>query len=131
MSEEQAFLNAIEDDPRDWDTRKIYSDWLEDQDRLQEADFQRQWNDERQDAKEYIENLSDNWSYDEIMETLDRVYDAGEPTREDWERGFGLSQDIYPGTKEFDDLWKAWSLVRFKEVTDDVKERDLFICPCA
>jgi uncharacterized protein (TIGR02996 family) len=58
---EQAFLNVIEKHPRDKDTRLVYGDWLEENDRIEEADFVRAWTEKKYyEAIEWIKKFKDD-----------------------------------------------------------------------
>ena len=55
---EIVFRDTIKVDPRSWITRKAFADLLEEQDRIQEANEQRRWNDTIQDAYEWLEDFT-------------------------------------------------------------------------
>ncbi len=82
--EELAFLATIKENPRDWVARKVYSDWLEEHDRVEDADKQRSWNEERQDALEWIEEFVEEINdfakgYYTYRDTDQEGDDIGEP----------------------------------------------------
>lgn len=49
MTERESFLQAITDDPRDLATRRAFSDWLDEHDEPELADFHRKWTVEKYD----------------------------------------------------------------------------------
>lgn len=57
-SDEQAFLNLIEANPDDRAPRLVYADYLDEHDRPEEANRQRQWHDSREWLKDYAVRLS-------------------------------------------------------------------------
>ncbi len=135
-----SFLEAIKTNPRDWDTRKVFADWLEEQDEIQEADEQRRWNDEIQNAWEWLENLAKeggrtcvnysehcaSYNRDKGICTVDQIWkditiqdliQAGH----DYIDSKGREWWVQQGAEELRDLmyqpgvkecyWKNWSLV--------------------
>lgn len=58
MSEREAFLQGIKDNPKDPHIRKIFADWLDDHDEPEEADFYRNWTLEKyEEAEEWIKDF--------------------------------------------------------------------------
>jgi len=99
QTERLIFLAHIRDHPRDFSSRKIFADWLDEHDEPEEADKQRGWNDEKQDAWEWLEKCAlgcsrytpfhqedgeshstgDEVSIEELITAALRYLDTGEP----------------------------------------------------
>lgn len=96
--EEKAFVLALAADPYDTVVCKIYADWLDDNDRPEEADERRLWTHEKQESKDWLtgfaadlfmsyeclmditkDNYKDNrYGYCLPFDTPDRVYEEAE-----------------------------------------------------
>lgn len=76
VDEERAFLAAIKSDPRDLVTRKVYSDWLDEHDRPEEADIQRKWTLEKQDGIEHLTAFAEEHGveYDKLLRMIEAEY---------------------------------------------------------
>ena len=58
--EKQAFLDILAQDRYDEATRRVFSDWLEEHDFPEEAEFQRKWTREWQEADDWMRNFASN-----------------------------------------------------------------------
>ncbi len=62
---ESAFMKQLENTPLDHVLRCAYADWLEENDRPEEADRQRKWIAAYEIVKEFTREHSEGWEYDE------------------------------------------------------------------
>lgn len=140
MNEQQGFLDAIKQNPRDFVTRKIYADWLDEHDFPEEAQKQRNWNDEKQDAYEWIGNFGriigsdtdyydesdykrENISADRLIElAIDRL-DGGSDAIY---LSFETPEESYTMNTEF---WQKIKIITGRDIEDD--HYDNFVrCGC-
>jgi uncharacterized protein (TIGR02996 family) len=133
VSEEESFLAALKKDPYDETTRKVYSDWLDERGRTEEAMEQRAWTKEKQDnissiakAKEYLENFAEECglSYNKLMEAAQDHLSYGSYHT--------LSFDTPDIAYDMTEFWKAYTLVTgIKPNNDDDSYNGHFIaCSC-
>lgn len=118
-----ALVRAIEANPRDYLTRKIYADWLDEYtDEAEEASKQRRWNDECQDAWEWlVEVASTSGTHRDRPITIEDLLNAGHMWLDTLNHKWGpeyWTQDGDEGLRDrFSDdhqvslFWKNWSLV--------------------
>lgn len=122
MNLEQSFLKVLETQPKDQATRNAYADWLEDEDRPEEADRQRNWI----TAYEWMEARAaecggqrEEYDWDGTMEgvwepiTAQVMIQAGHNwlAARDYfvQRGTETARSVMGGRME--DYWKYWSIV--------------------
>jgi uncharacterized protein (TIGR02996 family) len=76
----QGFLKAIDQNAYDQDARLVYSDWLEEQGELDEANYQRAWTAERQEAEDYLDDyaLQCAITREELIESAVNFLEKGE-----------------------------------------------------
>ncbi len=139
---EASFLEAIKNSPRDFATRKVYADFLEDRDQIEEADEQRTWDDAKQDlveAEEWFEKFGRKWGV-----PVERLIDAGKKYYEymledEWDRGslFFSSCDndevsvqmAKPSVRET--YWKHWRVITKIPVPPEHRGGSIvFSCSC-
>lgn len=83
MSDEpikKLFEEAIEADPYDGVTRKIFADWLEEHGHDDEAVVQRSWTPEKQQAEDWLTEYAQehNLSYGDLIRAAHQLLDTGE-----------------------------------------------------
>lgn len=123
MNEREGFLKAIAENPRDFVARKVYADYLDENDQPEEADKQRNWNNEKQDSWEWLEWFASMLSRDPGGEeypeddrsrpvSIERVLDAAKVALEGGDDGIHLGFDtpdeVYSCRDEF---WKHFEIV--------------------
>ncbi len=60
----QAFLDAIKQQPKNYDHRYVYADWLDERGEHEEADRQRRYEASEKWLREFARNHGDfNWDY--------------------------------------------------------------------
>lgn len=105
VSERAAFVQAIEENPYDEVTRKVFADWLDDHDEPEEADRQRTWTAKQYDeSKKWLEEFAEcvGLKYSEVIAAgIEGFYCTGENYDPQDEL------DARNGVKEF---WKHWSV---------------------
>jgi uncharacterized protein (TIGR02996 family) len=142
MSEREAFLHAITDDPRDLATRRAFADWLDEHDEPELADFHRSWTVEEYDEAwawlvEFAEFL--NWEGSTIYEGDDRnphlsanaLLDAMRKRVEEGGGGvflgFVTPDECWAGLSR---MWECFELITGQKVTEDTREGGVFRCAC-
>lgn len=153
-SQREVFIQMIKDNPRDFTTRKVYADWLDENDEPEEADKQRNWNDEKQDAWEWLEQAardggthceegygsyldSDEGEIDEKWRniTVDDLIKAGHNFIKSggmdyWTQvGNENLRDTFYGPKAVE-FWEKWELVTGEYVKEEWKNEGPFSCTC-
>ncbi len=145
--ERESFEKAIEYNPRDWYSRSVFADWLEEFGNQSSDDdlakHHREWNDEKQDAKEWLVELSkrirtnddygdydtgiheDQVSYDDLIRIGHEYLDK----RKIINVSMNVSNDLYDIT--FTEFWEKFCLVTGR-VTDFEDEYDnkFYRCNC-
>lgn len=143
MNQRDAFLEAIQDDPRDLATRRAFADWLDEHDEPELADFHRRWTVERYDAawrslREFAEFLNNegatvyegddrnpNLTAEELLEAMGKQVRSGDGGIF---LGFDTPDECWT---EQDRLWECYELITGRKVTDAIKEEGLaFRCAC-
>ncbi len=123
-NERKAFLLGIEEDPYDLVVRKIFADWLEQHDELEEADKQRNWTEEKQKALEYLDEFGS-----EVDMTGEALLEAAlvyQRTGEMVCRGEYHPDIVYEGREK---LWEAVSTLTGEEIPEE-KRNSFFRCAC-
>jgi uncharacterized protein (TIGR02996 family) len=105
-NERQAFMEYLREDPLDISTRKIFSDWLDENDEPEFANFQRNFTvKDYGNAKAYLEMFASECGVDlyHMVEAANRYLTEGE-----WLCIGDDTPDIcYSGMKEF---WKSYGI---------------------
>lgn len=114
-----AFLKAIQQDKYDWDTRKIFADWLEDNGLDDEATYQREWTPAKQrklDAQEWLEDFATKheMTYKEVIKCARDMQDA-----ESYSTGSRSAQEAMEDDVTCEKFWECWGLV-----TEEVVENE-------
>jgi uncharacterized protein (TIGR02996 family) len=142
MTEREAFLQGITDDPRDLATRRAFADWLDEHDEPELADFHRKWTVEKYDeARKWLQEFADflnqegatvyegddrnpNLSVDDLLEAMQgRVQ-----TREGGIfLGFDTPDECWQAKGR---MWECFELITGQKVTEDTKEEGFFRCAC-
>ncbi len=142
MTEQTVFEQMIKENPRDFTTRKVYADWLDENDMPEEADKQRGWNDSKQDSWEWLEDFADKGGVTWIRD--ESPYSTREITIQDLlDAGYGWVRDGQSWTQEGDeelqammygndkeDFWRHWSNVTGVQIDDDIMSDNPFRCSC-
>ncbi len=121
--EKQAFLEALEKNKYDHDTRKIFADWLEDHDEPEEADKHRKWTPEFQKAEDWLIDFAN-----QVELTYKEVISAG---FNGLDTGVNMEPEnyFYANEEKIVEYWRCWQLV-----TESTKPDDLdtvpFACSC-
>lgn len=158
--ERKAFEDAIFADRYDQITRRVFSDWLDENDYPEEANKQRKWTPEKQKAEDWLMDLAEIGgktclNYDEYCENYRgwRRGDENTKVEMEWEKityedliqaGYDYLDDeeyfVQHGSERLRDLlsedsdtikfWECWSLVTEREVTEEIKKESPFSCSC-
>jgi uncharacterized protein (TIGR02996 family) len=142
MTEREAFLQGITDDPRDLTTRRAFADWLDEHDEPELADFHRQWTVEKYDEawkwlQEFAEFLNDdgatayegddrnpNLSADDLLAAMQKRVQTG---KGGIFLGFETPDECWKGQRR---MWECFELITGQKVTEDTKEKGFFRCAC-
>lgn len=121
----QAFLEAIGRDRYDWNTRKIFADWLEDKGMDDEALVQRNWTPEWQRAVDWLTDLAKDigLSYEKLMHVADEFINYGIP----------LVLDMDGSNRMYDDrdmFWPYYEKASRREFTKDHTLNGFVECEC-
>lgn len=117
----KAFLDAIQQNPRDVTTRKIFADWLDEHDEPELADEQRNFSLEKYDAEKYLQDFADRYN-DGDLEDLVKGLLKGEHC---------FSSDFGPEeARENHELWYSLKIFTGKELPKDHVENARFRCAC-
>lgn len=133
----KAFLAKLDENEDDEDTRKVYSDWLEEHGEDDEAKRQREWTAAKAWLKDFCRPEYDHYEdhpvkYEELMSMAQEAYD-------DWasgvegDVGFGLGrrEDMCDALRSQSvEFWKHWSIVTGKTVPAEVAEQAWYSCGC-
>jgi uncharacterized protein (TIGR02996 family) len=136
---QKAFEEDIAKDPYDWDLRKIYADWCDENGLDDMAAFQRNWTPtkhrEAEDwLREYAEALStDIWDEDtrpkiityEMLIAKGHAVLEGDDT--DIRLGFDTPDMVYSGRKTF---WRYFKIVTGRLDVDDDMDTTFVRCAC-
>lgn len=125
-----AFKTAIEANPRDWDTRKVFADWLEDNGFDDEALEQRNWTEAKQSGIEWLTKFaSDNdITYEEaILAGRDLVKYGNRYIPGD---GNMSPQEAMDDEETREGFWKHFESATGIEVSEKDKEERAFSCSC-
>jgi uncharacterized protein (TIGR02996 family) len=120
MNEQQRFLKAILDNPKDWDTRLVYADWLEEHDFPEEATRQRKYRISYEWMKEFAfkhhpyssYNSLDEYNEEELREHEVRILN-------DWLH-FLHGHTLKERELDFGDFYVPFSRISFSEYTDEM-----------
>ena len=120
-------MTAIEKDPYDLNTRKIFGDWLEefgDDKDLDLAVEQRAWTKEKQDAIVWLTSYAKDMemSFGELINAAKEYIDDGEV----YCLGFDTPERVYDDNDEF---WKNFELATGKTISEEKKVL-FFRCAC-
>lgn len=144
MTDRERFLKAIEADPYDLHTRKVYADWLDEFGSDTDADVaaeQRAWTREKQDAVVYLTDFATwltqyaeengqyrehNFTFDSLLAGLTAVADGDSYPDELFCSGFDHPDRC---REEEDQLWRAWELVTGRSL-DGLNPHGTFHCSC-
>lgn len=138
---QEQFVKAITDNPRDWTARKIYADWLDDHDQPEDADKQRNWNDEKQDAWEWLEKFASEGgttNFNERAITINDLIDAGNlfldsgEYHDTWcQEGDENLSSMMTSLKTRIEFWTNFEKVTGRNVEDKIKQQGRpFSCSC-
>jgi uncharacterized protein (TIGR02996 family) len=147
----QQFLDAIEADPYDLATRKVFADWLDEYGDEKDADLaavQRAWTKEKQDAivwltefaaelnaemkeivaeyaEEFGEEISgdDQFTYQELIEAASAYVKNGK----EYYLPFDTPERVFTDNDEF---WRMFELATDQKVADEQKRDTFFRCAC-
>ena len=133
----QVFLDAIEADPYDLDTRKVFADWLDEFGDDSDADLagvQRAWTREKQDAIVWLTEYAADvrWDWDEEPQrlmTYDELIEAAKAhvsKRKEYHPGYLHMERLYDDNDEF---WPRIELATGEKVADEDKVA-FFGCAC-
>ncbi len=129
----EAFEKIIANDPRDFTTRKVFADWLEqfgiDEDDL--ADMHRRWDDETQDAYERLGELAALYEVNyqplpvsDLIKAMHKHCDSGESS-------LYLSDDtpaeFYQNREQ---IWKDFAKVTGRSIDEDDVGFGFVRCSC-
>ena len=130
MTDREAFLAAIEKDPYDLHTRKVYADWLDEFGADADADeavVQRKWTAEKQDAIVYLTEFAaeieaesgEPFSYQKLLMCIE---DGGI-------NFYGFDTPDCCRRVDRDKLWECYELATGRNLGDD-KPWLSFSCSC-
>lgn len=115
MSDREAFLSAIRENPRDPAVRAVFADWLDDHDEPEEADFYRSWSlEDHLLAEEWLGGFAVDLgiSYEQALKAGHDYLDS--------EKYFYLSKEtpdrVYVDRKKF---WQKFQLVTGRRIPPD------------
>ena len=139
MSDETAFLRAIESAPDDEAPHKVYADWLDEHDRPEEADWHRAWTTAAAKAarrwfRDFASRHEKSYEDGGTTYTAAEIIEAG---RDFLERGeyhtqFGMSlQDYMSSDDDRARFWQNWALATGTYVPAETAETGyVFSCTC-
>jgi uncharacterized protein (TIGR02996 family) len=124
LNERQAFLAAIEEDPRNLATRKIFADWLDENGTDADAAHHRGWTLEKQDADEFMDSFATHlrMTKSELLAVAKRFLLTGQRGV----LGFDTPDRVYDDNEEF---WQKYQLLT-GEVVPDGEQNVFFSCVC-
>jgi uncharacterized protein (TIGR02996 family) len=138
--EKAAFEQAIEENPYDATTRKVFADWLEENGFDDEAVIQREWTPEKMHAAEaFMDDYAAQLSEDPDEEELkSRIFDREELLEIahmclDGEKyagiglGFQTPDIVWEKRREF---WEHFMVLTGRPVPDDKREATFVSCAC-
>jgi uncharacterized protein (TIGR02996 family) len=132
--EKAAFEEAIEENPYDGTTRKVFADWLEEHGFDDEAVIQREWTPEKmRAAEEWLEKFAAECAWvewerlttEKLLEAANAYLDAGE-----W---LCLSYDtpeIALSNSGMDQFWQHFMVVTGRPVPSAKREARFIHCSC-
>ena len=146
MSEREAFLEGIANDPRDLTVRRIFADWLDEHDEPELADFHRQWTVQKyDDASKWLHEFAEflgkaavaeyadlydaeyngpKFSAEEILSTMQEFARTGEGGMR---LHFETPDECWSGQTR---MWECYELITGQKVTEHIKEEGFFRCGC-
>lgn len=156
MEQERAFLDAIKASPLDHGLRMMYSDWLDENDRAEEAVRQRQWIDAYHVIKDYTREWyncdydedgqeipgSRKFDYDAVMDEVaeweNMIRNRGKEIVYNWGRytialsfSTNHAQEVLGESAENRaEFWKAFTVLTGLEPPADLKEQEWYSCAC-
>ncbi len=119
-----AFIKALEAEPNDTETRKVFADWLEEHDEPEEADRQRQMTtveyQERKEAEEWLRQFCGKYGadYDELLEACSS------------QGGYCFGDDDGPYATRKSSFWDNIEIVLNRSFDEDHRENTPFRCAC-
>src|SRR5262245_12305237 len=143
MNQREAFLQAIQDDPRDLATHRAFADWLDEHDEPELADFHRTWTVEKYDEawkwlREFAEFLNNegatvyegedrnpNLSAEDLLEAMHDQVRTGEGGIF---LGFITPDECWT---ERGRMWECFELITGQKVAEETKDDGpSFRCAC-
>ncbi len=124
--EQEAFEEAIARDPRDVAARKIYADWLEDNDQPELADLHRAWTPAALvEAFAWMQEFADRHDLD-----LGDVISAGHVG--DWYTQIDgqSAQDEFYDEGVQKEYWRHWQVITGVVATEAHRTDTVFSCSC-
>ena len=140
MSDEQAFRAAIAASPDDIGLRRVFADWLDENDRPEEAAYQRRWTPEVGNAESWLAAFAveAGLTYEEVVMAARRYWLTGNDygTGMNFEPGnvlaFGESNRKpdydFDGGVYLSKFWECVGLVYGDTVPPDRRSDDVFVC---
>jgi uncharacterized protein (TIGR02996 family) len=150
----QAFENALQQDRYDLATHLAFSDWLEENDCPEEAQFHRNWTKEWQESWDWMawfatevvqededEDMAD-WVKQEKGVTVEDVLEVGreyvKTGQETCLSGMGFKAtnafydnhrgEFYKQGNLLQDYWKHWMVLEKREVNESIQSSEPFKC---
>lgn len=131
MTDREKFEAAIDEDPLDDVTRKVYADWLDENGFPDEAIRQRDWEAVKKASMEWIEDFAsgiasdDGGSYSgEYLITIARRYVEHDDPELDNEA------DWSSDSLDWNEFWKHYAIVTSKKVNSTLHDDYPFRCAC-
>ncbi len=135
----QAFLDAIKADPYDTTVRKVFSDWLDENDEPEEADFFRSWTLEKhKEAEKWMEQYTEDATHQssvwegekEFSMTVEQVIEAATKCLDIGERfclPFETRDVVFTERKKF---WKHFQIITGRRIAVENYDATFFRCAC-
>jgi uncharacterized protein (TIGR02996 family) len=149
VSEQEVFLQALENDEDDTMTRLVYADWLEERGEHEEADRQRRWPaakewlvrfhrdycaDGDEETRSEAPDDENSWSYLNISyASLLKLAQKAFETAEEGQIFFfcganeSMMDALRANSREF---WMNWSIVTGVSLPPDAAEKSRYSCAC-
>jgi len=146
MTPREAFESVLRTNRYDWETRKVYSDWLEENGFDDEAAEQRLWTPDWQKSmdwmtecaakirmpveelinhgRDWVENHNGVYGADFVKHV---IREKDEETGEEWDDGGNEARDIMSGL--YPEFWRHFEIVT-RTTVDDRKKESFFTCSC-
>jgi uncharacterized protein (TIGR02996 family) len=151
LSDEGTFLAAIKVTPLDEAAHGAYADWLDEHDRPEEADRQRQWVKAFDFIKQFTREIHDGYEYDDDGERVPgslkfdyrKVMDEVEWWRTcvtGEEQRYGLGRSIGFATDEAPDMltdpatrkkfWECFYVLTGVQAPEELRNQKRYSCAC-